>query len=76
MKYFVCIERSKNIHYDHLHLPCKFFKSRLKTHRVMAPDYMPINGNFVVFLCLMVTEAYFYISQRTKNDYLNIIKIS
>ena len=40
MKYFVCIERSKNIHYDHLHLPCKLFEYQLTTHRVMALVYV------------------------------------
>ncbi len=42
----------------------------------MAPDYVPINGNLVVFICSMTNDAYFYISQRTKKDNLNILKIS
>ena len=41
----------------------------------MAPEYMPINGNFVVFLCLTTNDAYFYISQRTKKDCFNNSKI-
>ena len=47
--YFVCTVRSKNVGHDNLHLPCKSFENRPNTHRVMAPDYVPINGNFVIF---------------------------
>ena len=47
--YFVCTVRSKYVCYNSLHLPCKLFENRLKTNRVSAPEYMPINGNFVVF---------------------------
>ena len=73
---FVCTVRSKNVCYNSLHLPCKLFENWLKTHRVMAPDYMPKNGNFVVFRCLMTNDAFSYISQRTKKDPFNILKIS
>ena len=74
--YFVCTIRSKNVFHNSLHLPCKLFENRLKTHRDKAPDYMPINDNFVVFWRLMTNDAYFYISQRTKKDRWNNIKIS
>ena len=73
--YFVCTVRSKNVCHNNLHLPCKLYENRLNTHRVMAPDYVPINGNFVVFWRLMTNDAYFYISQRTKKDCWNDIKI-
>ena len=50
MKYVVCIERSKNIYYDHLHLPCKFFAYQLNTHKVMALVCLCVlNDNFLPF---------------------------
>ena len=62
--YFVYTERRKNIHCDKLRLPCNFLENRLRTHRVMALDYLPLNGYFLVFSRLTTNSAYLYTLQR------------
>ena len=73
--YFVYTERRKNNHCDELRLHCNFLENRLRTHRVMALDYLPWNGDFVVFSRLTKNSAYLYTLQRREKVEWHILKI-
>ncbi len=75
-KYFVYTKRRKNNSCDELHLHCKLFENRLKTHRVMALGYLPLNGDCVVFLRLTTNSAYLNTYQRREKVEQRILKIS
>ena len=62
--YFVYTERRKIHSFDELHLLWKLFKNRLRTHRVMALAYLPLNCDFLVFLRLPTNSAYLNTFQR------------
>ena len=74
--YFVYTERRKKDHCDELRLLFNFCKNRLRTHRVMALAYLPLNGDFVVFLRLTTNSAYLNTYQRREKVEQRILKIS
>ena len=48
----------------------------MRTHRVMALAYLPLNGDFVVFLRLTTNSAYLNTYQRREKVEQRILKIS
>ena len=47
----------------------------MRTHRVMALGYLPLNSDFVVFVRLATNSAYLHVFQRREKLEQHILKI-